>query len=156
VKPSPHAHAAEEAVHLVAERPRLASEFGRRAKHDVGGVSSFAHGLGDAGNIGGNALRPLRGMLDVPRDFACGRVLLFNRRGNGRGDLADAADGLADFGDSVDCVSGRPWIAPTCAAMSSVAFAVCVASAFTSEATTAKPLPASPARAASIVAFMAF
>src|SRR6186997_3118642 len=39
--------------------------------------------------------------------------------------------------------------------MSSVAFAVCAASAFTSDATTAKPRPASPARAASIVAFSA-
>ena len=39
--------------------------------------------------------------------------------------------------------------------MSSVAFAVWLASDFTSEATTAKPLPASPARAASMVAFSA-
>jgi hypothetical protein len=36
--------------------------------------------------------------------------------------------------------------------MSSVALPVCTASDFTSEATTAKPLPASPARAASMVA----
>jgi hypothetical protein len=39
--------------------------------------------------------------------------------------------------------------------MSSVAFAVSCASSLTSFATTAKPLPASPARAASIVAFSA-
>jgi hypothetical protein len=39
--------------------------------------------------------------------------------------------------------------------MSSVASAVCTASAFTSAATTAKPLPASPARTASIVALSA-
>ena len=39
--------------------------------------------------------------------------------------------------------------------MSSVAFAVSCASSLTSLATTAKPLPASPARAASIVAFSA-
>ncbi len=39
--------------------------------------------------------------------------------------------------------------------MSSVAFAVCTASDFTSAATTAKPLPASPARAASMVALSA-
>ncbi len=39
--------------------------------------------------------------------------------------------------------------------MSSVALAVSLASSFTSLATTAKPLPASPARAASIVAFSA-
>ena len=41
------------------------------------------------------------------------------------------------------------------AAITSVAFAVCTASALTSEATTAKPLPAVPARAASIVALSA-
>ena len=39
--------------------------------------------------------------------------------------------------------------------ISAVALAVCAASAFTSPATTANPLPASPARAASIVAFSA-
>ena len=41
------------------------------------------------------------------------------------------------------------------AAISSVALAVCTASDFTSEATTAKPRPDSPARAASIVALSA-
>src|SRR5438034_1615056 len=42
-----------------------------------------------------------------------------------------------------------------CWLISPVAFAVCSASAFTSDATTAKPRPASPARAASMVAFNA-
>jgi hypothetical protein len=45
--------------------------------------------------------------------------------------------------------------ASTFAVTSSVAFEVCVARFLTSLATTAKPLPASPARAASIVAFSA-
>ncbi len=47
------------------------------------------------------------------------------------------------------------WMARTWPAISSVALAVWVARVFTSEATTAKPLPASPARAASIVALSA-
>ncbi len=47
------------------------------------------------------------------------------------------------------------WIASIWAPISSVALAVWAASPFTSEATTAKPLPASPARAASIVALSA-
>ena len=47
------------------------------------------------------------------------------------------------------------WIASIFWLMSSVALAVCLASSLTSLATTAKPLPASPARAASIVAFSA-
>ena len=42
-----------------------------------------------------------------------------------------------------------------CSAMSPVALAVCSARLLTSEATTAKPRPASPARAASMVAFSA-
>jgi len=42
-----------------------------------------------------------------------------------------------------------------CWPISPVALAVCSASAFTSEATTAKPRPASPARAASMVALSA-
>ena len=47
------------------------------------------------------------------------------------------------------------WIAAIFWLISSVALAVCLASSLTSLATTAKPLPASPARAASIVAFKA-
>ena len=46
-------------------------------------------------------------------------------------------------------------MAETCAEISSVALAVWLASAFTSDATTAKPRPDSPARAASIVALSA-
>jgi len=48
-----------------------------------------------------------------------------------------------------------PWICVTWAAMSSVALAVWPARLFTSLATTAKPRPASPALAASMVAFSA-
>src|SRR5580700_2544919 len=47
------------------------------------------------------------------------------------------------------------WIAAIFWLMSSVALAVCFASSLTSLATTANPLPASPARAASMVAFKA-
>ena len=47
------------------------------------------------------------------------------------------------------------WINPTFWPISAVALAVCSASALTSWATTAKPRPASPARAASIVALSA-
>src|SRR6266702_4328178 len=47
------------------------------------------------------------------------------------------------------------WMSEICWLISSVAFAVCSASDFTSDATTAKPRPASPARAASMVAFSA-
>ena len=48
-----------------------------------------------------------------------------------------------------------PWMSPIWPAISSVALPVWVASDLTSDATTAKPLPASPARAASMVALSA-
>jgi hypothetical protein len=51
--------------------------------------------------------------------------------------------------------SVSPWIASTRAVMSCVALAVSCASSLTSLATTANPLPASPARAASMVALSA-
>ena len=51
--------------------------------------------------------------------------------------------------------SVAPWMPLICLLISSVALAVWVARLLTSAATTAKPLPASPARAASIVAFSA-
>src|ERR1700732_1875617 len=47
------------------------------------------------------------------------------------------------------------WISSICALISWVACAVWLARLLTSDATTAKPLPASPARAASMVAFKA-
>ena len=47
------------------------------------------------------------------------------------------------------------WMPDICPAISSVALAVCAARLPTSEATTANPLPASPALAASIVAAVA-
>ena len=51
------------------------------------------------------------------------------------------------------CVAA--WMPEICCSISPVAFAVCSASALTSDATTAKPRPAEPARAASMVAFKA-
>jgi len=51
--------------------------------------------------------------------------------------------------------SVTPCTSPICPAISSVARPVWLASSFTSAATTAKPRPASPARAASMVAFRA-
>ena len=58
---------------------------------------------------------------------------------------------------SIACAASATadWMAPTWLAISSVALAVWPASDLTSEATTAKPRPASPARAASMVALSA-
>ena len=56
---------------------------------------------------------------------------------------------------AVIAARASPWIATTFWPISSVAAAVPFASSLTSFATTANPLPASPARAASIVALSA-
>jgi hypothetical protein len=68
------------------------------------------------------------------------------------GDIGHFADDVIDLLDGLRRVGAADCIAPIWPAISSVARAVCPASDFTSEATTEKPRPASPARAASMVA----
>src|SRR4029077_4134205 len=93
--------------------------------------------------------------LHAARDLARGAALLLDRGRDGgrnfghlldhardRGDFRDRALGrVLDGGDLLGDVVGRA--------------RGLIGSALTSEATTAKPLPASPARAASLVAFSA-
>ena len=68
-------------------------------------------GLGRAvlylGNVGGNLLRALGGVLDVARYFLRCRALLFHRRCNGRGYLRHAADSAADLLDGPHRLLGR-------------------------------------------------
>jgi hypothetical protein len=63
------------------------------------------------------------------------------------GDIGHFADDVIDLLDGLRRVGAADCIAPIRPAISSVARAVCPASDFTSEATTEKPRPASPARA---------
>jgi hypothetical protein len=94
-------------------------------------------------------------MLDVARDFPRGSTLFFHCSSNRRRNFRDQVNGRADFLDRLNRF--------TCGGLHSGGlhtdlvrrFDVCAASALTSDATTAKPRPASPARAASIVAFSA-
>ena len=67
---------------------------------------------------------------------------------------------IASIALEMRCTASTEPAASFCSAsifclISSVAFWVCTASAFTSDATTAKPRPATPARAASMVEFSA-
>jgi hypothetical protein len=98
------------------------------------------------GDIGRDLLSALRGLLHVAEDFL--------RRGPRSSTAAVMAE---ETSDSFSIMPEMSLIAPTdswvadwmpeiCWPISPVAFAVCSASAFTSEATTAKPRPASPAR----------
>jgi hypothetical protein len=93
--------------------------------------------------------------MRIAGDMLRGRALLLDGSRDSRRDVRDALDRGADLliasTDSRVAVCMLAIWLP----ISSVALAVCVASVFTSAATTAKPLPASPARAASIVALSA-
>ena len=106
--------------------------------------------------MGADLARSGRHRLDVARDLARRLALLLDRSLQ-----IDVVISLicaivwempliAATASLVDCCIASTW-----PEISSVAFAVWLASAFTSEATTAKPRPDSPARAASMVAFSA-
>src|SRR6185369_12588165 len=106
-----------------------------------------------------NIARDLRGssgdLLNADGDVLSGGALLLHGVGDLIGNLRDLIDRAADLLDRCHRNLGADCIPAICVLISSVALAVCAASAFTSWATTAKPRPASPARAASMVAFSA-
>ena len=144
----------QELRHLAPERLDLAMDAFGGAVDAARHAPGIGGGFADAGDIGGHLRGSGRGALHVPRDLAGGGALLLDRARDRRGDLVDLAIAAAiSFTAStallveLDCADLWP--------ISSVAFAVCAARFFTSEATTAKPLPASPARAASMVALRA-
>ena len=97
---------------------------------------------------------PRRG-LDAARDFLCGGALLGHGGRDRAADIADFADGVLDGADRLDRAHGGALHAGDLRADFFGGAAVWPASALTSPATTAKPRPASPARAASMVALSA-
>src|SRR3954447_14189730 len=114
----------------------------------VGGVACAGHILG---NFAGARCYLLYASRDLPR---C-RTLLLDGSGDGGGHAADLADGVADAADRNHAVTGRGLDSGDLFGDLFGGLAVWVASPLTSDATTAKPRPASPARAASMVAFSA-
>ena len=123
---------------------------------DVVGGGRRRVGIGfDAGDVVGHVPGALRRILGAAGDLLRGRALFLHGGRDRGGDLVDLADDAADALDGVDGFAATFWMSAICSEISSVAFAVWLASDFTSEATTAKPLPASPARAASMVALSA-
>ena len=95
-------------------------------------------------------------LRDIAGDFVGRRGLLLDRGGHRHRHLGHRVQRLANRLDLRRPPPSSRLADPSiCSAISDVACAVWVASAFTSAATTAKPRPASPARAASIVAFSA-
>jgi len=112
-------------------------------------------GLLDAGNIRVDFLRAAGGFLDAAGNLLGRRSLFFDRGRDRNADLIDSAITSATLRIAVTVASLEVWIAAICSDISVVAFAVWPASDLTSDATTAKPRPASPARAASMVALSA-
>ena len=94
-------------------------------------------------------------LLDVARDFASGRALLFDRRGNRGGDVGHFLDGGAELLDRLNRLAGRTLDRRDLARDLLGRLRRLGGELLTSLATIAKPRPASPARAASMVAFSA-
>ena len=84
-----------EAVAVAGQRLRRRMNL-RRGRAGLGGAALHV------GDVGGDLLGALRGLLDVAGDFLRRRALLFHRRRNGRGDLRQPVDGAADFLDRAD------------------------------------------------------
>ena len=148
--------AGQEGIHAVEQRGGVLAEFAGRGENGIGQRARLVGGVARAGHVDGDLAGAGGDLLDAARDLARRRSLLLDRGGDGGGDAADLPDGIADAADRRR--RSRRWRTGsrvTCPAISSVAFAVWLARALTSEATTAKPLPASPARAASMVALSA-
>ncbi len=128
----------------------------RRREHLRGCRAGLGRAALHVGDVGGDLLGALRRLLHVAGDFLGRCTLLFHRGRDGRGDFRQPLDGAEEISLIAPTESlVAAWMPEICWPISPVAFAVCSASAFTSEATTAKPRPASPARAASMVAFSA-
>jgi len=124
----------------------------------LGVVRSFgraARGLGDPGDVAGDFVAPLRRLRDIAADLAGRGRLFFHRAGDGILQVVDLVDDLADLLDGLDRAGGVVLDRLDLAADILGRLAVCLASSLTSLATTANPLPASPARAASMVALRA-
>jgi hypothetical protein len=134
---------------------RLLAELFRGPEHVLCGGTGFRGRLGNAGDIRGNFLGAgaacwtlwAISFVDAPCSFTASEM-----------DVAMPLTCSIVWPIPPIAFTALPvavWISEIWEAISSVAFAVWSARDLTSEATTAKPLPASPARAASMVALSA-
>jgi len=133
----------------------LLGEVGGGGENVAGGVAGFIGRRADAADIGGDLLGRLRGLRHIARDLGGGRALLLDRRADRGGDLADLLDGRGDAVDRLDRLLGGALDLRDAGAdlLGGVRGLAC--QALDLRRTTAKPLPASPARAASMVALSA-
>ena len=124
-------------------------------QHLMRGGTGVAGGLLNAGNVRRDFAGAERCLLHVAGNLLRRRALLFHGPA-----IADAISLISLIVAEMPLMAATAsldefWIDETWAPIWSVALAVCSARLLTSDATTAKPRPASPARAASIVALSA-
>jgi hypothetical protein len=124
-------------------RSNLALQIVRQARQHLGRIEYLAGGLRDAADVARNFRGTLRG---------CRTLRAISRVAAPWSSTAAAAIWLTRWlvVDWIAVTDERVarWIAATWPVISSVAFAVCLARFFSSVATTARPQPASSARAA--------
>ena len=146
---------AEEALDFRTEfHGRLLDLLGS-GKDGLRRAARLRHPGRDIAKRGDHGLAPRGGAGDVVRNLPGRQFLLLDGAGNLGGVGIDLLIRRVIAPIAVTAAWVEPWTEEISRVISSVAFAVCTASDFTSEATTAKPRPAAPARAASIVALSA-
>ena len=151
------ADACDEPARVIGKPGRTLRQRRCRAQHMVGSGARIRCRSADAGDTGTHLPRGRGRALDAASDLVCRGTLLLHGRGNRRGDLPSASVIVETMPcDRGDRILVAAWI---CADLRIDLLGRLRRSGWqaflTSEATTAKPLPASPARAASIVAFSA-
>jgi hypothetical protein len=119
-----------------------------------GGRGRIGVGL-DAADIVRDVLGTLGGKLRAARDLLGRGALLLHRGGDGGRDFIDLADDAADALDRVDRIASDLLNVGDLLGNLLGRLGGLACQRLDSEATTAKPRPASPARAASMVAFSA-
>src|SRR5215213_9784555 len=87
---------------LALEPVALAGQRFCRAEHLGGGGTGLAGATLYVGDVGGNLLRAVCGLLHIAGDFLGRRALLLDRSCDGGGDLRHPSDGIADLLDRRD------------------------------------------------------
>ncbi len=129
----------------------LASQALGDLEHLAGGLAGLLGGVVHPADVGGGGARADRGAVDVAGDLLRRGALLLDGSRNRGGSSTTWPIAWIDS----TALRVAPCIVLIWVAISPVARAIWLARLFTSVATTAKPLPASPARAASMTAFSA-
>ena len=101
------AHRLEEFGDLELETVAVARQRLRRGENVRRGGLRLGRAALHVGDVGGDHLRPLRGLLHVAGDFLRRRALLFHGGCDRRGNFRQLSDGARDFLDGADRILGR-------------------------------------------------